>query len=83
MKFASFILILAFVGSAFSIRGVKRQIAPPQTKNAFKFEDQWFPQKLDHFDITGMFKTSYINSMFRLFSYLIIMTNLMDWQSIS
>ena len=56
MRFASFILILAFAGSAFSIRGVKRQIDPPPTKNAYKFEDQWFPQKLDHFDITGMCK---------------------------
>ena len=56
MRFASFILILAFAGSAFSIRGVKRQIDPPPTKNAYKFEDQWFPQKLDHFDITSMCK---------------------------
>ena len=62
MKLMSFILILAFAGSAFSIRGVRRQIDPPVNKNAYKFEDQWFPQKLDHFDITGMCKSSFLSS---------------------
>merc|ERR1711962_1163507 len=53
MRIPAFLLSFALIGPALCIRGVKRILDPLTTRDALHFNDQWFEQKLDHFDITG------------------------------
>ena len=53
MRIPAFLLLFALIGPSLCIRGVKRILDPQTTRDALHFNDQWFEQKLDHFDITG------------------------------
>ena len=47
------LLLLACLGEGLALRGVRRMLNPPLSRDSVKYDEQWYDQKLDHFDITG------------------------------
>ena len=47
------LVFLAALGTSLALRGSKKMINPPESVSKAQFDEMWYDQKLDHFDITG------------------------------